>query len=548
MSDAGAEGVLDAAREAFAAHRWGEARNGFLTARATRELSAADMEAFAESAWWEGAIDEALSGFEEAYRRYLQGDDPQHRQAAMLALDIGFSWFLRGEEAIGSGWLSRAERLLEDVPECVEQGYLQSPAIDEALAEGRFDDAIDLARSIAALAGRYGDETLCALVLVGEGIARIKQGDVAGGLRVLDEAMLPVVAGRVRPTYAGNIYCQLMNVCHELAELRRAEQWTDATARWCQGFSSAVMFMGICRVHRAQLLKVRGAWEQAEAEIDVVCQQLASMNVLAVGMALYELGDIRRLRGDLTGAQESFADADRHGRNPLPGLALVHSARGRHRQALDILCRGEEAAPDPLARAPISEALVEVALAAGEPGLAARCAEDLERVASTYGSSGLLAAATLARGRVLLASGDLEAAAETLDAARRRWQALDAPVRVAEARALLAAVREECGDHVAAATERSAAEELRRGLGLEPTVLASGARRALPNGITPREAEVLDLVAQGLRNRDVAEALVLSEKTVARHLSNLYTKLGVSSRTAAAAYAHANGLTRSRPT
>ncbi|MGC1511504.1 MAG: hypothetical protein WA797_01110, partial [Acidimicrobiales bacterium] len=217
MSDAGAEGVLDAAREAFAAHRWGEARNGFLTARATRELSAADMEAFAESAWWEGAIDEALSGFEEAYRRYLQGDDPQQRSAAMLALDIGISWFLRGEEAIGSGWLSRAERLLEDVPECVEHGYLQSLAIDEALAEGRFDDAIALARSIATMAERYGDETLCALVLVGEGIARIKQGDVAGGLRVLDEAMLPVVAGRVRPTYAGNIYCQLMNVCHELA-------------------------------------------------------------------------------------------------------------------------------------------------------------------------------------------------------------------------------------------------------------------------------------------------------------------------------------------
>lgn len=548
MSDATTESAIQDAREAFAAHRWGEARQGFLAARATRDLSAGDMEALAEAAWWEGAIDEALSGFEEAYRRYLQGDDPEHRRAAMLALDIGFSWFLRGEEAIGSGWLSRAERLLDGIPEGVEHGYLRSLAIDAALAEGRFDEAIGLARSIAALAGQYGDETLCALVLVGEGIARIKQGDVPGGMRVLDEAMLPVVAGRVRPTYAGNIYCQLMDVCHELGELRRAEQWTDATARWCEGFSSAVMFMGICRVHRAQLMKVRGSWDQAEAEIAVVCQQLASMNVAAVGMALYELGDIRRLRGDLDGAEAAFAGAHQHGRDPLPGLALVHSAQGRHAEALDLLRRGEEAALDPLGRAPIWEASVEAALAAGELDLAKRQAASLDEAAETFASSGLLAAATLARGRLQLASGDVDGAAETLEAARRRWQDLDAPFRVAEVRALLAAVHEERGDPVAAAAERLAADELRRDLGLAPCTPVGSSERTLPDGITPREAEVLALVAQGLSNRNVAERLVLSEKTVARHLSNLYTKIGVGSRTAAAAYAHANGLTTSPST
>src|SRR5918995_410165 len=266
-------------------------RAAYLSARAVAPLSAGDMAALGDAAWWEGAIDESLSACEEAYRLFLHGDDRRPRQAAMLAIDIGISWYLRGEEAMGSGWISQAQRLLESEPECVEHGYLQSLAIDEALAAGNFDGAIETARAVAAIGARYEDETLCAYALVGEGIALIKQGYVADGLAVLDEAMLPVVAGRVRPTYAGSIYCQLMSMCHELADLRRAHQWTDATARWCEGFDSAVMFLGVCRVHRAQLLRVRGEWSKAEAEIARVCRELAPMNMLAVGLALYELGE-----------------------------------------------------------------------------------------------------------------------------------------------------------------------------------------------------------------------------------------------------------------
>lgn len=534
--------LLDAARAAFDAHEWADARRAFLEARTQRDLSARDMEALAESAWWEGEIEEALSAFEETYRLYLQGDAPSPRPAALLALDISFSWFLRGDEALGSGWMSRAHRLLDGMPECVEHGYLRSVEIDMAIGEGRYDDAIVVARSITAMAQRFGDETLGALANVGEGIALVKRGDVEVGLRVLDEAMLPVVAGRVRPTYAGSIYCQLMSVCNELSDLRRAQQWTDATARWCEGFSSAVMFLGVCRVHRAQLLSVRGEWDEAEAEIALVREQLASMNVVAVGLALYELGEVRRMRGDLTGAEEAYGEAHRFGRDPFPGLALVRCAQGRHREALDALARAEATATDELARTRLWHAIAEVAVVAGDVDTAVKCADAIDKATSTFGSSGLLAAADLTRGRVQLARGDVVGAVARLEQARQRWHDLDAPLRVAETRLLLADAHAARGDQAAADRERSAAEEIQRVLGVvtpERAAVGGGHRR---DGITPREAEVLALVAQGMRNREVAEVLVVSEKTVARHLANLYTKLGVSSRTAAAAYAHAQGL------
>lgn len=536
---------LVAARSAYAAHRWADARAGFLTARALGPLSADDMSALAEATWWEGAIDESLSACEEAYRLYLHGEEPLHRPAAMLAMDIGLSWYLRGEEAMGSGWLSRAHRLLEDQPECVEQGYLQSLQIDEALAHGDVTAAIEMARAVVTIATKYGDETLTAYALVGEGIAMIRQGRVGDGLAVLDEAMLPVVAGRVRPTFAGSIYCQLMSVCHDLADMRRAQQWTDATARWCEGFSDAVMFLGICRAHRAQLLQIRGRWAEAEEEIERVCVELAEMNVVAIGLAIYELAEVRRLRGDLTGAEAAYAEAHRHGRDPQPGLALLWLAQGRHDVALEALRAVESSAPDRLARTRLWEALVDVALAAGDLATARKASDDLYAAAATYASSGLVAAATMARGQVRLAEGDAAGAVESLQDALRRWQDLGAPYRVARVRVLLARALGSQGSEQAAAMELDAARAAFAQLGVADPEPAGGPERSpapLPGGLTAREAEVLGLVARGMTNREVAAALVLSEKTVARHLANLYPKLGVATRTAAAAFAHDHGL------
>jgi DNA-binding NarL/FixJ family response regulator len=533
--------TLERARAAYAHREWAQAREAYLAARAVAPLSAEDMAALSDAAWWEGAIDESLSACEEAYRLFLHGDDPQPRPAAMLAIDIGFSWYLRGEEAMGSGWISRAQRLLEGEADCAEHGYLQSLAIDEALGAGDFDAAIEAASAIAAIGARHGDATLSSYALVGEGVALIKQGNVRDGLAVLDEAMLPVVAGRVRPTWAGNIYCQLMSVCHELVDLRRAQEWTDATARWCDGFGNAVMFLGVCRVHRAQLLQVHGDWALAEEEIAQVCRDLAEMNVGAVGLALYELGEVRRMRGDLRGAAAAYAQAHEHGKEPQPGLALVWFAEGNPSAALAALAACEARTNDPLAKTQLWEALVQAAVAAGDLPAARAAADALDHAAAIYASPGLLAAAAQSRGRVCLATGDTAAAIEALRSARRRWQELDAPYRVAQIRLALAEAFEHSGDEHGASLERDAAAAALARLGVI-SPMPVGRSAALPDGITRREAEVLALVAQGLTNREVAEALVLSERTVARHLANLYTKVGVTTRTAATTYAHRHGL------
>lgn len=533
--------TLDRARAAYTERQWAQARERYLAARALAPLSAEDMAALSDAAWWEGAIDQSLSACEEAYRLYLHGNEPRPRPAAMLALDIGFSWYLRGEESMGSGWISRAQRLLEDETDCVEHGYLKAMAIDEALGAGDFEAAIGAARAVAAVGARHGDETLCSYALVGEGIALVKQGHVRDGLAALDEAMLPVVAGRVRPTWAGNIYCQLMSVCQELADLRRAQQWTDATARWCEGFSNAVMFLGVCRVHRAQLLQVHGDWTRAEDEIAQVCRNLEAMNVGAVGLALYELGEVRRMRGDLPAAASAYAQAHEHGIEPQPGLALVWVAEGDPSAALDALKACDARTADPLAKTRLWEALVQAAVAAGDLPTAQAAAGALEAAARTYASPGLLAAAAECRGRVCLATGDVAAAMEALRSACRRWQDLMAPYRVAQTRLALAEALQRNGDERGASLERDAAAGSLAKLGVTASVPA-GRPAALPDGITRREVEVLALVAQGLTNREVAGALVVSERTVARHLANLYTKIGVTTRTAAATYAHRHGL------
>lgn len=534
--------TLERSRAAYAQRQWAQAREAYLAARAAAPLSAEDMAALSDAAWWEGAIDESLSAGEEAYRLFLHGDDPQPRPAAMLAIDIGFSWYLRGEEAMGSGWISRAQRLLKGEAGCAEHGYLQSLAIDEALGAGDFDAALEEARAVGTIGDRYGDETLSSYALVGEGVALIKQGRVREGLAALDEAMLPVVAGRVRPTWAGNIYCQLMSVCHELADLRRAQQWTDATARWCEGFSNAVMFLGVCRVHRAQLLQVRGDWALAEEEIAQVCRDLAAMNVAAVGLALYELGEVRRMRGDLEGAAAAYAQAHEHGKDPQPGLALVWVAEDNPSAALEALAACGARTNDPLAKTRLWEALVQAAVAAGDLSTARTAADALDKAAATYASPGLLAAAAQSRGRVCLAAGDAAPAIEALRSACQRWQELEAPYRVAQTRLVLAEALEYRGDEHGAALEQDAAAAALTRLGVTRAPRPPSRRVALPDGITRREAEVLALVAQGLTNREVADALVLSERTVARHLANLYTKIGVTTRTAATAYAHRRGL------
>ncbi len=536
-------GVLDQAREAYAGHRWGAAHEGFAAVAATVELDTPDLAAFADAAWWLGRTDASLELSEQLYRRCLQGD--QAPAAARLAVEIGFLWLIRGEQRIGTGWISRANRLLADTPECPEQGYLGYLAAFDALTSARFDEARAIAQNMQGLATRHDDPTLGAMGLVLEGIAAVRSGEVADGLALCDEAMLPVYAGDVVPNWAGNLYCLIMALCFELSDIERARAWTDATERWCDQFSNAAMFTGICRVHRAQLHHLDGDWDRAEAGAARACRDLADMNVEVVAAGHYEIGELRRARGDDAGAEQAFARAHELGRDPQPGLALLRLGQGEVRAARAGLQAALSAAEPPLARVPLLVAQVEVADATDDAKLARTAAQELDHIAVTFRTPGIRARAASAAGVAHLLAAEPEQALAPLREACRVWRDLRCRCEVARLQGRLARALDAVGDREAAAREREHARATFEELGAHRDLAAldgAGASRPAPGGLTDREVEVLRLVADGATNAAIADQLTISERTVERHLSNIFMKLDVSSRTQAARLAFDHGL------
>jgi DNA-binding NarL/FixJ family response regulator len=535
--------LLEEARRAFARRDWVAARNGFKAVKGKVELDADDFSALGDSAWWLGDVDEALSAFEAAYRLYLQGDQP--RKAAFNAVGLAVSLFLRGDIQIGSGWVSRAQRLLRDEPEGVEHGYLITLALENGLAEGDLDAVIERARHVVDMGRRFGDANLVAVGTVFEGRAVVRRGEMREGMSLLDEAMVAVLSDDLIPDWAGNVYCHLMAAFHELVDIRRAAEWVDATQRWLDTLPAAVLFTGICRVHHSQVLQVTGAWEQAEQEALRVCEDLADIHVLGAAEGHYQVGEMQRLRGDLSAAEVSYQRAHERGLDPQPGLALLRLAQGR----VDAASASIQAAlvaetHNRLARAPLCAAQVEIALVAGALDAAHRACEEVEATASVFASSGLQATALHSRGAVALADGHPEQALPTLRDACRHWRELGADYNASKVCVLLARAYAELGDADASERELDAATAVFNRLGAVPDAREVAALRGgkHPGGLTAREVEVLALVTTGMSNREIARSLSLSEKTVARHVSNIFSKLNVSSRTEAAGFAFAHGL------
>ena len=537
--------LLESAREAFVRRDWAVARDGFNVVKEHVALGADDLSALGDSAWWIGEVGEALAAYEAAYRAYLQGD--KRRQAAFNAIGIAVSLLLRGEAQIGSGWMSRAQRLLRDEPEGVEHGYLLYLGLEGALEQEELDAVVEQARVVRDMGRRFGDANLVAVGIMFEGRALVRRGQMQDGMALLDEAAVAVLTDDLIPDWAGNIYCHLMAAFHELVDLRRAAEWVEATQRWLDTLPAAVLFTGICRVHRSQVLQVTGAWEQAEREALRVCEDLADIHALAAAEGYYQVGELQRLRGNLAGAETSYQRAHERGRDPQPGLALLRLAQGRLEAAAASIQSALIAKSDnKLARAPLCAAQVEIALVTGIIERAHSACEELEATAAMYASSGLQATALHSRGALALAEGSPAQALPVLRDACQRWRELSADYHASKVCVLLARAYAELGDADAAQRELDAAVMVFERLG------ASWDARAVsglgyPGGLTGREVEVLALVATGKSNREVAGSLVLSEKTVARHLSNIFTKLNVSSRTEAAAYAFDHGLaTRTR--
>lgn len=528
------------ARDAHRRHDWRTAYTLFAELRTTTLLATDDLRSLGEAAWWLGLIRETLEICEEAHQRYVE--ENRIEQAAMVAIDSGFHWFLRGQPDIGSGWINRARRLLEDLPPCVGHGFLVWIEANERAATGDPDGAVAQVPRLVRMASDLDAPVLASLGLALEGELLVRQGDTERGFALLDEAMLPVLAGRVPPDMAGSLYCQLMSLCHHLADVPRARRWTETTESWAESFASAVMFVGICRIHRSQLLRLAGAWDDAARASALAAEELADLNAEAVAEAQFELGEIHRLRGDHAAARRCYEAATALGRDPEPGASLLLLAEGRTEDANAALRRRLAEVDDPFIRARLLRAQVDAGFVRGDVSAVAAAADELAAIADTFRTPGFKAWAGTARGTRLILGGEPQAALVELRTALACSVSMGATYDVAVCRLLVARALEESGD-AAADAERTTALAALASLGAAvPPGWETPPTSPLPGGLTPREAEILLAVTEGLTNREVAARLVISEKTVARHLANVYLKIEVGSRTAAAAWARRHGL------
>ena len=417
---------------------------------------------------------------------------------------------------------------------------------------GRLELAEAMAGEMVELGRRLRSTDLEAESLQALGRVLIDRGDTERGMAHLDEAMLFAVEGRLRHYSTGKVYCSLIGACEELGDYARASEWTEATARWTGGQPMAV-FPGICRVHRASALNWRGELADAEREAERACIELITIHVPNAGAAFAETGDIRRRLGDLDGAEAAFARAEELCGRACAGSALLRLAQGRVDAALDVIggCL-DGAGPNRLGRAKLLPAHVQIAIAAGALDPARSSVEELEVIAAEYDTDLLLASAATARGRLLLAERDGRAACASLRVALDHWQALEVPYEIATTRTLLGQALKELGDDDGAAGSFAAAEAMFEQIGARIDARATRDSRAAgrtvhaPAGLTAREVEVLELIAAGNTNKQIAAELFLSEKTVSRHLSNIFAKIGVTSRSAATAFAFEQGLVTSR--
>jgi ATP/maltotriose-dependent transcriptional regulator MalT len=538
---------LERGRACFAARAWMDAYRALSAADQASPLGADDLELLATSTSMLGRMDEYLGLLERVHHAYLDAGEPL--RAARAAGWLGINLAFRGEVGPAGGWFGRAHRLVaQEGRPCVEQGWLFLPEAFQHEARGDREAAFEAAANAAEIGERFRDKDLVAVALHMQGILRIKQGRIGDGLRLLDEAMVAVTAGELSPVFTGIVYCGVILACEDAYDVRRAGEWTNALTRWCDQQPQMVSFTGRCLAHRAGIMQLRGQWRDALAEARVArerCEQ--AMNRPAAGQAFYQQGELHRLQGDLDAAERAYREANRRGREPQPGLALLRLAQRKGDAAAAAIRRALGETTEPLKRAKLLPALAEIALAVGDIEEARTACRELAEIAAGQESPMLRAIAAHVTGAVELADGDAGGALVSLRRAWQLWQELEAPYEGARTRVLLGLACRRLGDEDTAALEVEAAREVFEELGAAPDVAWVGsllrpAAARDTHGLSARELEVLRLVATGTSNKEIAAALVVSEHTVARHVQNIFAKLGVSSRTAASAFAFEHDL------
>ncbi len=534
-------------REAYDRRSWLEAYRNLSLADEEFSLGVEDIERLATAAYLTGSDEGYLRALERAHHTYLETSN--WVRGARAAFWIGLRLAFRGEIGQATGWFGRAERLIQrEGKACAEEGYLLLPAAEQQLGGGDFGAAYLTAAHAAEIGDRFGESDLAACARHLQGRTLIAQGDIQKGLSLLDEVMVGVISGELSTIMTGLIYCSVVEACQQTYALDRAREWTAALGKWCSEQPELVSFTGTCLVHRAEIMMLNGAWHHAVEEAQHACVRLVEVNNRRdAAAALYQQGEVHRLRGEFPEAEKAYHDASQWGCDPQPGLALLRVAQGRTDAAAASIRRAVSTTTDRLRRARLLPAYVDVMLAVSDLEEAFVACRDLNEIANQLGAEVLRAMAAQAKGAVDLANGHPEDALPALRTALEIWLRFGVPYLAARTRELIGltygALRDEEGAHL----ELAAANDCYKQLGAVPDIvrIASMANESLSVGIaslTRRELEVLRLVATGKPNKVIAAELGLSEKTIGRHMSNIFNKLDVSSRSAATAWAYDHRL------
>jgi DNA-binding NarL/FixJ family response regulator len=532
------------ARDASSPRSWADSFAELSAARREEPLDVEELERLAVAAYMVGRDDECEAAWMEAHREWLRRGEGE--RAARCAFWQALGLLFKGELAPAMGWVARGGRILEGArDESVAQAWLLMltalPIMFQGDPEAAYSSFLDAGR----IAERLGDADATTFARLARGQSLILQGRIDEGMPLLDEVMVAVTADEVSPRVAGIAYCQVIALCQTVFDLRRAKEWTERLSSWVDSQPDLVPYRGNCLVHRCEILQLQGAWQDALDAAQRACEWLSGPPAWdSLGSAYYQLAEIQRLRGELEEAEESYRRASLSGREPEPGMALLRLAQGRIDLALPAIRRVLEEARDPIDRSKVLPAYVEILLEADDLAGARKAADELAGIAAQLDAPYLQALAAHASGAVLLSEGDSQAALTELRRAHNSWRELGAPHHSARVRTLIGLACLKLGDGATAELEFQAARHLFEELGAAPDlerVAAGGTRRAAA-GLSPRENEVLTLVAAGKTNRAIAGELFISEKTVARHISNIFTKLRLSSRSEATAYAYKHGL------
>ncbi|MEP6493232.1 MAG: LuxR C-terminal-related transcriptional regulator [bacterium] len=538
--------TLDRGRAAFERRAYTTAFSELSAAEQESPLSAEDLDRLATAAHMIGRETESVELWSRAHNEFIR--QGAMTRAARSAIWLGFALGGHGQAALSAGWFGRARRLLDDAQvECVEQGYLLLPEAVHCMDTGECTRAYDSFTKAAKIGERFAELDLMTYARHGQGRTLIRLGEVARGVALLDEIMVAVTSREVSPIVSGVVYCSVIEACDEIFDLRRAQEWTAAFSDWCESEPEMAPHRGTCLVRRAEIMQIHGEWPAAMDEAQRARERLSDPPHPEAGLAFYQVAELYRLRGEFAQADQAYRQASQFGCKPQPGLSLLRLAQGQIDSAKASITRAVTEARDHRSRGRVLTAFVEIMLAAGDIPAARAAADEMSQIAVALDAPMLRALSTMSTGAVLIAEGRAEAAIAELLESVTLWRRLSAPYEAGRVRVLAGIAYRAMGDEESAEMEFDAARRVFNALGaqsdldrIEAAVSTDGPKATAD--LTSREVEVLRLVATGKTNRVIAESLGISEKTVARHLSNIFLKLNLSSRAAATAYAYQQNL------